>query len=128
GWPFLVLEYVDGGSLDRRIAGTPLPPREAAHLVEVLARAVQAAHQRGIVHRDLKPSNILLRRKCATPTPPVATEDSVTASQGGWQTADFEPKVTDFGLAKRLHEDTGQTRSGEILGTPSYMAPEQAAG
>ena len=103
GRPFFSLEYVEGGSLDRKLAGTPLPPREAAKLVEVLARAMHAVHQQGIVHRDLKPLNVLV-------------------------TADGTPKITDFGLAKNLQNESGQTASGAIMGTPSYMAPEQAAG
>jgi WD40 repeat protein/tRNA A-37 threonylcarbamoyl transferase component Bud32 len=102
GKPFLALEFCGGGSLDKKLAGTPLSPREAAALVEVLARAVQAAHAKGIVHRDLKPANVLLAE-------------------------DGTPKITDFGLAKKLDE-AGQTQSGAIMGTPSYMAPEQAGG
>jgi tetratricopeptide (TPR) repeat protein len=101
--PFVALEYVAGGSLARRLAAAPLPAREAAHLVQALARAMQAAHQQGIVHRDLKPSNILL-------------------------TPEGDPKVTDFGLAKTLDDDACLTRSESILGSPSYMAPEQAQG
>src|SRR5262249_18692912 len=97
------LEFVDGGSLAVRLAGTPLPPRRAAEIAETLARAMHAAHERGIVHRDLKPANVLL-------------------------TADGVPKITDFGLAKQLDGDHGQTASGAIMGTPSYMPPEQAAG
>ncbi len=104
GLPWCALEYVEGDSLARRLNGTPLPPRQAALLVQPLAAAVQYAHERGVVHRDLKPANVLL-------------------SHGK-----VEPKVTDFGLAKRLDDDDGQTRTGAILGTPSYMAPEQAAG
>jgi serine/threonine protein kinase len=103
GLPYFSLEFVDGGNLTQKLAGTPLPVRQAAELMEMLARAMHYAHQRGIVHRDLKPANVLL-------------------------TADGTPKVTDFGLAKRLVGDAGQTTSGAILGTPSYMAPEQAAG
>jgi WD40 repeat protein len=102
GKPYFALEFLEGGSLDGHLRGTPLPPKEAARLVEVLAGAVHAAHRRQIVHRDLKPANILL-------------------------TADGTPKVADFGLAKRLGE-AGQTHSGAVMGTPSYMAPEQADG
>jgi WD40 repeat protein len=103
GLPYCALEFVDGGSLRRRLAGAPQQPADAARMVETLARAVHAAHQRGIVHRDLKPGNVLL-------------------------TADGAPKLTDFGLAKNLEGDPGQTETGQLLGTPSYMAPEQAAG
>jgi WD40 repeat protein len=102
GQPFFSLELCAGGSLAKKLGGTPLPPREAATLVEVLARAMHAAHGQQVVHRDLKPANVLL-------------------------TADGTPKVTDFGLAKKLDE-AEQTLSGAVLGTPSYMAPEQARG
>jgi serine/threonine-protein kinase len=103
GQPFFSLEWVEGGSLASKLAGPPLPARVAAQLVETLARAMEAAHQRGIVHRDLKPANVLL-------------------------TAQGVPKITDFGLARRLGEGAGLTQTGAIMGTPSYMAPEQAAG
>jgi hypothetical protein len=103
GLPFLELEYVEGGSLDQRLDGTPWPARRAAELVEGLARGVAEAHRLGIVHRDLKPGNVLLA-------------------------ADGTPKVGDFGLAKRLQVESGLTATGSILGTPSYMAPEQAEG
>ena len=100
---YLALEYVDGGDLKTQLADKPLPVRRSADLVETLARAVHVAHDAGIVHRDLKPSNILL-------------------------TAEGVPKVTDFGLAKLLGGDSGRTQSGQVVGTPSYMAPEQAEG
>jgi WD40 repeat protein len=103
GLPFYALELVEGGSLAQRLEGGPLPPREAARLVEIVARAMQLAHSRNVVHRDLKPANVLL-------------------------TPDGTPKVTDFGLARQLDRDSGQTLAGTILGTPSYMAPEQAWG
>ena len=102
GLPWFALEYVEGGTLGQQLAGRPQPPRQAAATVASLARAVHYAHEQGIVHRDLKPSNILL-------------------------TADGQPKITDFGLAKKLDE-VGQTLSGAVVGTPAYMAPEQAAG
>jgi WD40 repeat protein/tRNA A-37 threonylcarbamoyl transferase component Bud32 len=103
GLPFISLEYVGGGTLAEKLTGTPLTPRDAAHLIETLARAVQYAHEHGVVHRDLKPANVLL-------------------------TADGQPKVADFGLAKRTALGEGVTQTGVILGTPSYIAPEQAAG
>ena len=103
GLPFVSLELLEGGDLDDRLAGTPQPGRSGAELMATLARAVDAAHQAGIVHRDLKPTNILF-------------------------TADGIPKITDFGLAKRLESDSRQTETGQIMGTPSYMAPEQASG
>jgi WD40 repeat protein len=122
GLPYFSLEYVAGGSLAARLGGEPQPPRSAAQLVETLARAVGAAHQRGVVHRDLKPANVLL---AADSTSPGATSPALH----GPQSTDYGlPKVTDFGLAKRLDDDSGQTRSGTVMGTPSYMAPEQAWG
>jgi tetratricopeptide (TPR) repeat protein/tRNA A-37 threonylcarbamoyl transferase component Bud32 len=120
GYPYFALEFVNDGSLDQKVQGSPQPPRQAAQLVEILARAIQAAHARGIVHRDLKPANILLARS-----------DRLQAVRLGGdpeQALPYEPKITDFGLAKHLDADPVQTRSGEILGTPSYMAPEQAQG
>jgi WD40 repeat protein len=114
GRPYCALEYVEGASLGRQLRGTPLPPRRAAQLVETLARAVHHAHQHDVVHRDLKPDNILLIREGQTPGEAVPALDA--------------PKITDFGLAKRLDVPTTQTQSGVIIGTPSYMAPEQATG
>jgi serine/threonine-protein kinase len=103
GRPYLVLEYVGGGTLAQTLHGTPLAPQRAAELALTLARAVQHAHGHGIVHRDLKPANVLL-------------------------TPEGTPRITDFGLAKRLDADLGQTQTGTVLGSPSYMAPEQAEG
>jgi WD40 repeat protein/tRNA A-37 threonylcarbamoyl transferase component Bud32 len=101
--PFLALEFVAGGNLADQIRGVPWEARRAAELVQRLARAVHHAHENGVVHRDLKPANVLL-------------------------SATGEPKVSDFGLAKRIDTDADLTRSGMIVGTPSYMAPEQASG
>jgi hypothetical protein len=111
--PFLALEYVPGGGLDAVLKPGPLEPAPAARLVEVLARAVHAAHQAGIVHRDLKPANVLLA-------------PSVPGSSGSF--AFGFPKVSDFGLSRLLDADRRQTISGMVMGTPAYMAPEQAEG
>jgi tRNA A-37 threonylcarbamoyl transferase component Bud32 len=102
GVPYFSLELVEGGSLAARLKAGPLPARKAAALVEKLARAMAHAHEHGIVHRDLKPANVLLTRE-------------------------GEPKVADFGLAKNMDTE-GASLSGAVLGTPAYMAPEQAEG
>jgi tetratricopeptide (TPR) repeat protein len=121
GRPYFALEHVTGLSLEERLQGAPQPPREAAALLETLARAVHAAHECRIVHRDLKPANVLLAEPRPGALPP-------GASPGGDAVARYwgTPKITDFGLAKQLDADSLQTRDGDILGTPSYMAPEQA--
>ncbi len=105
GAPFLAMEFIDGGTLDDRLRPGPLPPKVAAQLVETIARAIEHAHAEGVIHRDLKPGNILMTRA-------------------------GEPKVADFGLAKRLDIEAtpGPTRTGALIGTPSYMSPEQADG
>src|SRR5262249_46680141 len=105
----LALELVKGPTLRKVLANEPQPPREAAALVEVLARAIHHAHEQGVLHRDLKPENVLL-------------------SCGDRPLTDTVPKIADFGLAKRLDDDSDGTASGAILGTPPYMAPEQARG
>src|SRR5262249_36012696 len=99
--PYLVLEWMEGGSLDQKLAGKPQPARQAARLVESLARAIHYAHQRGIVHRDLKPANVLID-------------------------AEGAPKISDFGLAKLLEGGPSDSAAGVPVGTPCYMPPEQA--
>jgi WD40 repeat protein len=110
---YLALEYIEGSTLQQHLGGRPQNPRQAAQLVETLARAVHFAHERGIIHRDLKPANILLQ---------IANLQSAICNL---QSA--IPKVTDFGLAKLL-DQIGHTKTGDILGSPCYMAPEQARG
>jgi WD40 repeat protein/serine/threonine protein kinase len=126
GKPYFALEFCAGGSLASHLSGTPLPPQEAAALVQTLAIAMAAAHDAGIVHRDLKPANILLQRKSHAPNP--KSQGVHRDGESDVDLGEFELKVTDFGLAKQLASGAGQTASGAILGTPSYMAPEQAGG
>jgi hypothetical protein len=121
GRPYLALEYVDGGNLAQQLARALPPARQAAQLVEVLARAMHVAHQKGIIHRDLKPANILLSR----------IEDRGSKIEDRKDNGDFRssiPKITDFGLSKQMEDEARHTHSGAILGTPAYMAPEQAGG
>jgi serine/threonine-protein kinase len=103
GQHYFSMCFVEGQSLSHRLADGPLPPREAAALIIRVAEAIEYAHQRGVIHRDLKPANILLDKN-------------------------GNPRVTDFGLAKKVQGDSGLTGSGQIMGTPSYMPPEQAGG
>jgi serine/threonine-protein kinase len=118
---YLALEYVPGVTLRQKLAGEPQPPAEAAALVQTLARAMQHAHERGVVHRDLKPGNVLLAG-------PVGTGVQVCPDRPGGPPPQWAPKITDFGMARHLTEGQPHTRTGEVLGTPSYMAPEQARG
>lgn len=103
GQHFFSMGFVEGQSLAHKVSGGPLPPHEAASLLAQTADAIQYAHDRGVIHRDLKPANVLLDAR-------------------------GQPKVTDFGLAKKLAGDSNLTASGQVMGTPSYMPPEQAAG
>ncbi len=130
GRPYLAFEYVEGGSLASYLAGQPWPARQAAEFVEILARAVQFAHERGIVHRDLKPGNILI-----SDFPFRGSSSRADSRNTGSETI----KVTDFGLAKRLEAELDdavtedynpsqkqrQTRTGAVMGTPSYIAPDR---
>jgi serine/threonine protein kinase len=129
GRPYFSMEYVEGGSLAQKIKGIPQPPGQAAELLEVLARAVHAAHQRGIIHRDLKPANILLSSdECQVMSDESKRPNPLPNSLLITQHSSLIPKITDFGLAKRLDLETNQTQTGAVMGSPSYMAPEQAAG
>ena len=116
GQPYLALEYVDGGSLAKQL-GRPLPISTALQFTEALALAVHYAHNRGVIHRDLKPGNVLMSG--------IGSDVEPTAGNG---ISAAIPKITDFGLAKRIDLESGATQTGSILGTPNYMAPEQAAG
>jgi tetratricopeptide (TPR) repeat protein len=123
--PYLVLEYIPGGSLADHLRGSSLSPGEAARLIETLAEAIHYAHQQGVIHRDLKPANILLQKsEIRNPQSDAQTE---IFSDVRFKMSELYPKITDFGLAKFLTE-AGLTRTGDVLGTPSYMAPEQAIG
>src|SRR5262249_47047539 len=103
GQHFFSMDYIEGQNLSQFVGQKPLPPREAAKYLRTIAEAIQYAHERGILHRDLKPSNILI-------------------DQSG------QPRITDFGLAKRIQEDSDLTSSGQVLGSPNFMPPEQALG
>jgi serine/threonine protein kinase/WD40 repeat protein len=139
--PYLSLEYVEGGTLQSLCNGKPLPYRDAAWLMEQVARGISAAHEQNIIHRDLKPANILLcspqvntsgnfsnsnvQKPTSDPTPhPASWPNKERPKKPALPT----PKITDFGLAKRLDQGDNLTVSGVVAGTPQYMAPEQALG
>jgi WD40 repeat protein/tRNA A-37 threonylcarbamoyl transferase component Bud32 len=121
GRPYFAMEFVNGGSLVQQLHGDPQPIFAAARLVETLAQAVDAVHRQGVVHRDLKPANVLLQQVAAAePAVPLTPAPRVPTA--------FVPKITDFGLSKRLDQQSLSGGSiGEVIGTPSYMAPEQAS-
>ncbi len=128
GLPYLSLEYVSGGTLHDWLRGRPLSAQEAARIIEQLARTIAFAHERGIVHRDLKPANVLLTEMPAespsTSTLPIARSQHQSPAM-----SDIAPlKISDFGLARMGDSGSDLTATGQVLGTPSYMAPEQAAG
>jgi serine/threonine protein kinase/WD40 repeat protein len=130
--PFFALELMEGGSLAAAQGGKPLPARIAAGLVETLARTMEYAHRQGIVHRDLNPANILLQTV-------IIAEDAVERRRNSSDSLPLPspvssalknciPKISDFGLAKHLDHDSRLTQTGHVMGTPSYMAPEQVRG
>ena len=117
GQPYLVMELIPGWSLADVLRGRPVAAEESAALVELLAQTLHYAHRQGIIHRDLKPANVLLAPRTDTLTP-----------DQPFQADAYEIHVSDFGLGRRMDSDNGLTKTGEIIGTPGYMAPEQAAG
>jgi serine/threonine protein kinase len=124
GQQYFSMEYIEGKTLGQCLSKGPLPSRDAARITSAIARAVHYAHRRGVLHRDIKPSNILLQADESR----VPTVNREPDPSGVFDLATVTPKITDFGLAKRLGTDSTQTRTGAVLGTPSYMAPEQANG
>jgi serine/threonine protein kinase len=137
GLPFYSMKYVEGGSLKDCLQQYATDPRLAARLLATVARAMHHAHQRGFLHRDLKPGNILLRRKSEIRNaksearnpkaePGIVPGMDIAPSDFGFRISDLEPMVTDFGLVKRIERDGSLTQTGALMGTPEYMAPEQA--
>jgi WD40 repeat protein/tRNA A-37 threonylcarbamoyl transferase component Bud32 len=126
GQVFLALELVEGGSLASRLSGKPQPEREVAVFLETIARAVHFAHRHGIVHRDLKPANILLQTQ--DDRGGLAAVERAISTGSALRRSLLVPKVADFGVAKRMSDGEGETLDGDVIGTPSYMSPEQAGG
>jgi serine/threonine protein kinase len=125
GQPYFSMELVEGGNLAQRLSQTLLPAGQAAQLVEQLADAIDTAHRASIVHRDLKPANVLLTFSRRSQT---GAEEASPAPLSEQRLNECVPKITDFGLAKQLKVEKGQTQTGAIMGTPSYLSPEQAEG
>lgn len=127
GVPYFTMEFVEGMDLRKALAGTPLPDRHAASLVETLARTMHTVHQQNIIHRDLKPANILLSVASGQLSGDRSRNERPPLTTDNWPLTTV-PKISDFGLAKPLDDDSGHTATDAIIGTPSYMAPEQARG
>lgn len=146
GRAFFSMGYVNGPSLAERLKEGPLPPRDASALLQKIALAVQYAHDCGVIHRDLKPSNVLLssvtsikvgsssgsgqaaKPKDTSPGSSESRQDDSSSDSNHPSTDDLVPRITDFGLAKLLQTESDLTVSGQVMGTPSYMPPEQARG
>jgi WD40 repeat protein len=136
GQAYLALELVEGGSLSQHLMSQPQPPRLTAALIETLARAVHYAHSRGIIHRDLKPANILLAGVRGQESGVRGQESGVREERAASESSLIPdswlltpvPKIADFSIAKQLTTDSGVTQEGDVIGTPSYMSPEQASG
>jgi serine/threonine protein kinase/WD40 repeat protein len=128
GRPYFTMEYIAGPSLADVLKGHPQDVAATARLLEIVARAVHAIHECGYIHRDLKPANVLLQRKSEVDTLKSDEESNVSRSDFGFRISDFEPKITDFGIAKDQDDQHKLTKTGAVMGTPSYMAPEQARG
>jgi WD40 repeat protein/serine/threonine protein kinase len=128
GRPFLAMEWVEGDSLADRLDGKPWPPREAAALVETMAHAIHAAHSEGVVHRDLTPANILLQKDEVGRMKDELRQENRAPSFILHRSSCVVPKITDFGLAQPIEGRKTITHSGFLVGTPGYMAPEQAGG
>ncbi len=118
GQPWCALEFIDGGGLDELMTREDISLAEAVAIVEELAHAMSSAHQAGIVHRDLKPANVLISRASGSSSTSTDVENL----------GQYRPRITDFGLARKVEQESQQTQTGAIMGTPGYMAPEQARG